>query len=250
MTMKALSLFICLLYGCLLPARSFHCPGNLKSRPTTTRLQSDWQQQGDFDTSGMMNNQPSADRPTDEELEASLTNWDDKIARFNTVHLVGRLGSDPEARHFDDGKVVVNVSLASKRKYHAMARTVMGIKSGEEETDWYGLEIWGRTAEFVAKYVDKGARVGVIGTLQVDQWTDKSTGEPRSKVKVIVRDFDVLETKAEADLRRGGGGRKGPPSSYSNDNDSRRGPSFYTNDDNDDGDQYSRGSAGTGGFFD
>jgi len=81
---------------------------------------------------------------TDEELESSMGDWDDKIARFNTVHLTGRIGSDPEPRYFDDGKVVVNLSLANRRKYHFLERKVKNIKSGEEETDWNGLEIWVR----------------------------------------------------------------------------------------------------------
>jgi single-strand DNA-binding protein len=90
----------------------------------------------------------------------------------------------------------------------------------------------GQTAEFVAKYVDKGARIGVVGQLQVDTWTDKASGEARNRAKVIVRDFDILETRAEADLRRGG----------------RRGPSF-SSDDNDDELYDGPSSAGTGGFF-
>lgn len=74
-----------------------------------------------------------------EELEARLGDWDDRVARINTIHLVGRVGNSPEPRYFDDGKVVVNLSLACRRKYHYAERAVMGIKSGEEETDWYGL---------------------------------------------------------------------------------------------------------------
>ena len=66
-------------------------------------------------------------------------------ARYNSVHLTGRIGSDPEPRYFDDGKVVVNLSLATRRKYHSMERSVQKIEWGEEETDWYGLEIWVRT---------------------------------------------------------------------------------------------------------
>jgi len=97
------------------------------------------------------------------------------------------------------------------------------------------LSLQGQTAEFVSKFVDKGTRVGVIGQLQVDTWKDRETGEPRNRAKVIVRDLDVLETRAEAELRRGGRSRK----------------SFYTNDDDDDDDDdYSPGKAGTGGFFD
>jgi Single-strand binding protein family len=84
------------------------------------------------------------DELSDEELEASVGTWDEKIARFNTIQLTGRVGNTPEARYFDDGKVVVNLSLASRRKYHGMERKLNNIKMGEEETDWYGLEIWVR----------------------------------------------------------------------------------------------------------
>ena len=88
----------------------------------------------------------------------------------------------------------------------------------------------GPTAEFVAKYVDKGARVGVVGQLQIDTWNDKATGEARNRAKVIARDFDILETRAEADLRRTG---------------TRGGSSFGM--DEDDDESYS--NAGSGGFF-
>src|SRR5210317_585152 len=91
-------------------------------------------------------------------------------------------------------------------------------------------ELWGQTAEYVSKYVDKGARVGVVGTLQIDEWNDSETGEKRNKPKVIVREFDILETKAESDLRR----------------QNSRGPSFYAGDD----DVYDPSTGSSGGFFD
>jgi len=128
-----------------------------------------------------------------------------------------------------------------------MERTVKDIQWGDEETDWYGLEIWGQTAEFVSKFVDKGARVGVIGSLQVDEWADKQTGETRSAVKVVVRELDILETREEANARRA---RRGSSSSNSygsggdsNNNNKRR--NNYSNDDDDDWPS----PAGSGDFF-
>eukprot|EP00977_Amphora_coffeiformis_P009203 scaffold2095_cov166-Amphora_coffeaeformis.AAC.10 len=178
---------------------------------------------------------------TDEELLAMHGDWDDKIARYNTVHLTGRIGNDPEPRYFDDGKVVVNLSLASRRKYHSLERVAENVKSWEdEETEWYGLEIWGQTAEYVAQYVDKGARVGVIGSLQIDEWTDRETGDPRQRAKIVVRDFDVLETRAEAEARRAGG-----RSSYSGSNNNNN--NNYNDRTGDDG---GYAPAGSGGFFD
>jgi single-strand DNA-binding protein len=142
------------------------------------------------------------DTVMDEELDATLGDWDDKVARFNTIHVSGRVGNDPEPRYFDDGKVVVNINLASARKYVIQERLCRDIKYGEEETDWYGLEIWGQTAEFVSKYVDKGMRISVIGTLQIDEWSDPETGEMRCKAKVIVREVDLLESRVETEQRR------------------------------------------------
>ena len=185
------------------------------------------------DKNQMADDGDDEDEVSDEELAATMGEWDDRIARFNTVHLTGRIGNDPEPRYFDDGKVVLNLSLATKRKYHSMERKAENIAFGEEETDWFGLEIWGQTAEFASKYIDRGARVGVIGTLQLDQWTDRETGEPRSKAKIVVRELDLLETKAEAELRRA----------------NRRGPSFSAGDDDDDDDDGGPSPAGTGGFF-
>lgn len=125
-----------------------------------------------------------------------------KVARYNTVHLTGRIGNDPELKYLQDGKVVVNLSLATRRKLHPLERKLKDIQSGDEETDWYNLEIWGQKAEFVSKFVDKGTRVGVIGSLQVDDYKDKVTGEPRSSVRVVVREFDILETRDESNMRR------------------------------------------------
>lgn len=198
---------------------------------------------------------------SDEELLAASGGWDEKIARYNTISLTGRVGSITEPKYLEDGnKVVVNLSLASKRKYHNMERKFASMANSrdaidEDATDWYGLEIWGPTAEFVTKYVDKGARVSVVGQLQIDSWTDKETGEMRYKAKVVVRDFDILESKAEADLRRNQQQLGGSTGTYSNKNNynksaknnEQRGRSFYTDDDDDE--SGGRRPAGTDAFF-
>ena len=187
---------------------------------------------------------------SDEELLALHDEWDERIARYNTVHLTGRIGNDPEPRYFDDGKVVVNLSLASRRKYHSLERVAENIQSWQdEETEWYGLEIWGTTAEFAANYIDKGTRVGVIGSLQVDSWTDRETGEPRQRAKILVRDLDVLETRAESEARRrqsgGGAGGGGNRSTYGSSNNY----SSSGNNNNRNDDEGGFGSGGSGGFF-
>lgn len=185
-----------------------------------------------------------ATQPSIDEI-AAASEFEEHIPRVNSVTLTGRVGNDPEPRYFDDGKVVLNLSLACKRKYHPLERRVRNIKYGEEETDWFTLELWGRDAEYANNYVTKGARIGITGSIAKDEWADRATGEPRSRHKVQVKHLDILESKAEADLRRGNSGRSygggGGGNSYGGGN--YGGGGSY---DDDGGPE----PAGTGGFFD
>jgi len=177
-----------------------------------------------------------------EELEMLATPFDEHLPKINTVTLVGRVGNAPEPRYFDDGKVVLNLSLAVKRKYHSLERKVRNIRSGEEETDWFPLEFWGRDAEYVTNYVEKGSRLGITGSLTQDGWVDKTTGEQRRKPKIIVRHIDILESRAEAELRKSNKGSYSSGGGYDGDSNSRK--SSYDEDEED-----SMSPAGSGGFF-
>jgi single-strand DNA-binding protein len=193
---------------------------------------------------------------SDEELLANAgghNGWDEKIARYNTIHLTGRIGNIQEPKYLDDGnKVVVSLSLATKRKYHYMERKVAKLSYNDDPTDWFGLEVWGQTAEYVSKFVDVGARVSVIGQLQIDSWTDKETGEMRYKAKIVVRDFDVLESKNEAGLRKKSMSQQSG-NNYSKKDSDQRSRSFFSYEDDDDDIDVKRNRsrpAGSGGFFD
>jgi len=174
-----------------------------------------------------------------QEMEMLCTPFDEHLPKLNSVTLVGRVGNDPEPRYFDDGKVVLNLSLACTRKYHPLERKVRNIRSGEEETDWFPLEFWGRDAEYVTSYVEKGTRLGIQGQLTMDGWVDKMSGEQRRRPKILVRQVDILETRTEAELRKN---KKGGSFSGGNNNMSSKRNTF---DDEEDG----PAPAGTGGFF-
>lgn len=179
---------------------------------------------------------------TYQDLEMLCTPFDEHLPKINVVTLVGRVGNKPEPKYFDDGKVVLNLSLAVKRKYHPAERMVRQIKSGEEETDWFPLEFWGRDAEYVTNYVEKGARLGITGSLVGSEWVDKRTGEQRRQAKVLVRHIDILESRAEAELRKSNSNQGSAGQYFGGGNSGRR----YDDDDDDGGPS----SASTGGFFD
>jgi single-strand DNA-binding protein len=105
---------------------------------------------------------------------------------INTITLVGRAGRDPETRFFEGGTVVTNLTLAVNRP------------SRDEEPDWFNLEIWGKQAQVAADYVRKGSLIGVVGRMTSEQWTDRNTGERRSKALVKVDRLALLGSKAES----------------------------------------------------
>ena len=105
----------------------------------------------------------------------------------NSITLVGRAGRDPEVRYFESGSVVANLTLAVNRR------------SRDDEPDWFNLEIWGKQAQVAADYVKKGSLLGIIGSFKLDRWTDRTTGEERTKPVVRVDRLELLGSKRDAD---------------------------------------------------
>jgi single-strand DNA-binding protein len=105
---------------------------------------------------------------------------------LNVVHLVGRVGGDPDVKYFESGSVKCSLTLAVNRP-----------SKNSDEPDWFSLELWGKTAEVAANYVKKGSLIGVKGSLKMDTWADKNTGAPRSKPVIRVDKLDLLGSKRD-----------------------------------------------------
>lgn len=105
---------------------------------------------------------------------------------LNIVHLVGRVGTDPEIRYFDSGKVKCRLTLAVNRP-----------TKRDDPPDWFELEIWDRTAEVASNYAKKGALIGVQGSLKIETWDDRNTGAKRSKPVIRVEKLDLLGSKRD-----------------------------------------------------
>lgn len=99
---------------------------------------------------------------------------------FNKVEVAGNLTRDPEIKYTPKGTPVAGFSLAVNRYWTN--------DSGEkqEETTFLDFEAWGKTAEVIGEYCERGHCIFIEGRLKVDQWDDKATGQKRSKVKIVV----------------------------------------------------------------
>lgn len=86
---------------------------------------------------------------------------------LNKVYLIGRLTADPEMRTTTSGTPVLSVSLATSRKYKD------NTGRDREETEFHRISMFGRTAEIVNQYSQKGAILMVEGRIKTNEWTDK-----------------------------------------------------------------------------
>ena len=105
---------------------------------------------------------------------------------LNKVLLMGNLTRDPELRVTPKGTPICQFSLAINRQFK--------MESGEtrEEVIYVDVEAWGKQGETIAKYVTKGRPLYVEGRLRLDQWEDKNTKEKRSRMKVVLEQFQFL----------------------------------------------------------
>lgn len=105
---------------------------------------------------------------------------------MNRAILIGRLGRDPEVRYTGAGQAVANFSLATEESYKD--------RRGERQkrTEWHKVVVWGKQAENVEKFLEKGSLVAVEGKLQTRTWDGKG-GEKRSAVEIVASYFRILE---------------------------------------------------------
>ena len=118
----------------------------------------------------------------------------------NKVILIGNLGKDPEVRTLQNGGKVANLSLATSESWRDKA-------SGErkEKTEWHRVVIFGNLADIAEKYLKKGSKVYVSGSLQTRKWTDKDGAEKYS-TEVVLQGFGGELTMLDG---KGGGAGAG-----------------------------------------
>ena len=106
----------------------------------------------------------------------------------NRVQLIGNLGKDPEIKHLESGKTVANFSMATSETYRN--------NGGDKITDtqWHNLVAWGKTAEIIEQYLQKGSEVAVEGKLVHRNYEGKD-GQKRYVTEVVVDELLMLRSK-------------------------------------------------------
>jgi single-strand DNA-binding protein len=108
------------------------------------------------------------------------------MASLNKTMLIGNLTRDPEVRYTPKGMAVCDISLAINHKYTT--------EGGEKKQDvtFIDCTAWGKTAELIGQYLNKGSSLYVEGRLTTESWEGKQTGAKRSRMKVTVEVMQFL----------------------------------------------------------
>jgi single-strand DNA-binding protein len=115
------------------------------------------------------------------------------MASFNKVMLMGNLTRDPQVKHIPSSNTVVaEFGLAVSRRY----RTQAG--EDREEVAFVDCTAFARQAETIAQFCTKGKALFVEGRLKYDTWEDKNTQAKRSKLTVVVENFQFIGGKGDA----------------------------------------------------
>lgn len=135
------------------------------------------------------------------------------MANLNKVMLIGRLTRDPEVRTFSNGGKVAKFGFAVNNR-----RKNQQTGQWEDEPCFIDAEVFnrgenGRQADLVEQSLHKGSQVFLEGHLRMDTWTSQQDNQKRSKLVVVIDNFQFLEPRSDGGGMGEGGGRSAPRSS-------------------------------------
>jgi len=119
------------------------------------------------------------------------------MAALNKVMLMGNLTRDPQVKQLPNNTTLADFGLAVSRHY----RTAIGEE--REETCFLDCTAFGKQAQTIAKYCQKGKPLFVEGRLKYDTWEDKQGFGRRSKVSVVVENFQFIGSNGKATNENG-----------------------------------------------
>jgi single-strand DNA-binding protein len=104
----------------------------------------------------------------------------------NKVTLLGRLGAAPETRYMPSGAAVVNLRLATNESYKDK-NTGQSVDS----TEWHRVVFFGKPAEIITEYCQKGSQLYIEGKIRTNKWQDNQ-GQDRYSTEIVGSEFQFI----------------------------------------------------------
>ncbi len=135
------------------------------------------------------------------------------MAGYQQTIIVGNVGRDPNFKYTQGGIAVCDFSVAVTRRSGGRSNDQQGggqSQQREEKTTWFRVTVWREQAEIANQYIRKGMQVMVVGTVDVNPYTDKS-GQPAASLDLTAQTFQMLGSRSD----NAGGGDYAPQGSSS-----------------------------------
>ena len=130
---------------------------------------------------------------------------------FNKVILMGNITRDPELRFLPNNTAVCDVGLAVNDRYQNKATG-----QWEDRPNFVDCTAFGRNAENISKFFNKGNPIFIEGKLRFEQWEDRTSGQKRSKLKVVIDLWQFVDSKGGGGQSGGDGGGEQASGGYGN----------------------------------
>ena len=124
------------------------------------------------------------------------------MSSLNKVMLIGNVGKDPEIRTMNSGGKVANISIATSEKW-----TDKHTGEKREKTEWHRIVIFNEgLVTLVEKYVRKGNKIYIEGSIETRKWQDQS-GQDRYSTEIVLKAFNgkivLLSNRNDGDRNDG-----------------------------------------------
>lgn len=112
---------------------------------------------------------------------------------LNKAMLIGNVGADPEVRYIENGTCTARIRMATSTPGYTLPNGT----NVPERTEWHTLQLWGKLASVAEKYVHKGDKLYVEGSLRTRNYTDRQ-GAQHYVTEIWVNSMEMLTPKSQA----------------------------------------------------
>lgn len=116
---------------------------------------------------------------------------------LNKVMLLGNLGADPELKMTQGGSAILKLRLATTESYLDKNNT------RQERTEWHSVTMWGKRGEALSRFLQKGERIFVEGSLRTSSY--EKDGEKRYRTEIIANNIILAGRGKGGEMSEGGG---------------------------------------------
>ncbi|MCP8352336.1 single-stranded DNA-binding protein [Candidatus Synchoanobacter obligatus] len=111
---------------------------------------------------------------------------------LNKAMIIGNVGQDPEIRYLPNESAVVTLSVATSESWKDKQTGQM-----QDRVEWHRVVIFGKLAEIAGKYVRKGSKLYLEGSIRTRKWADNQ-GNDRYTTEIVANEMQMLDSRGEA----------------------------------------------------